>query len=117
MRIIPVIVIALFVLTSCAPQGPAPGTYTELAKCLTDSGTKMYGAFWCGKCAKQKKALGDAFELINYIECDPRGENSQTDLCLEKDVQSYPHWEFPDGSFEAKVFSPEELAQRSGCLK
>ena len=115
MRYISAIVITLFVLTACSPQGPPAGTYTDLANCLSANGAVMYGAFWCPKCSRQKKAFGDAAELIPYVECDPRGDDSQTDLCLEKNVMSYPHWEFADGSFEAKVFSPEELAQRTGC--
>ncbi|HLC85105.1 MAG TPA: hypothetical protein VJH22_04910 [Candidatus Nanoarchaeia archaeon] len=114
MRTLIVLVIVLMVLSSCKAT-VAPGTYDALAKCISSKDVKMYGAFWCPKCAKQKESFGDSFKFIPYIECDPRGDNGQPDLCLEKNVLNYPHWEFSDGTSLEQVLSPEELAARVGC--
>jgi hypothetical protein len=86
----------------------------SFAKCLTDKGVKMYGAFWCGHCQNEKKSFGDSWQYIKYIECDPKGENSQTDLCLSKNIQGYPTWEI-NGKLYPGEQSFDKLAQLSGC--
>jgi hypothetical protein len=122
------LVIVIFV-SGCLQQEVPSGKYNEFAKCLTDKGVKMYGAFWCGKCAKQKNKFEDSFQYINYIECDPKcikdkegnlptvckGHESQSALCIEKGVELYPHWEFPDGSSTEGILESEFLAEKSGC--
>ena len=52
-----------------------------------------------------------------YVECDARGKNPQSELCLEKNVQKYPDWEFPDGSRVIGVQGLELLAKKAGCDK
>ena len=74
------------------------GKYTEFAKCLTEKEVVMYGAYWCSHCQAQKKLFGDAWEEVNYVECDARGDNGNPDLCTEKGVTGYPTWIFADGS-------------------
>ncbi len=86
----------------------------ELAKHLTSSGAKMYGAFWCPHCFEQKQLLGsDAVKEITYIECDPSGKNPQSQACVDAKIQSFPTWEF-NGKFEPGVKLPAELAEISG---
>jgi len=75
------------------PSGSA-ANYDALAKCLTDKGVKMYGAYWCPHCQNQKKAFGDSFQYINYIECAD-GQNGQTQICKDNGITGYPTWEFP----------------------
>ena len=75
----------------------------------------MYGTFWCPKCAEQKKMLGSSFQFINYVECDARGENEQSQLCIEKKVEKYPDWQFPDESRTVGILSFEELGAKAGC--
>ena len=87
----------------------------KLAKCLTAKGVVEYGAFWCPTCAKQKKLFGEAYQYINYIECDPRDDAGQPDLCLEKEVEKYPDWEFPDGTRLVGLVELETLATTAGC--
>ena len=82
---------------------------------MTEKGTLMYGTFWCPKCAEQKKMFGSSFQFINYIECDARGENEQSQLCIEKNVEKYPDWQFPDNSRTVGILPFEELASKSGC--
>lgn len=102
-------------LVACGPSEPAKD-YTDLAKCLTEQGVEMYGAFWCPHCAKVKKKFGPAFEHVNYVECDPRPEDSQTDKCLEKEIQEYATFMKPDGEiYPSAEPTPEQLAEWTGC--
>ncbi len=75
----------------------------------------MYGAFWCPHCARTKKNFGNSFQHINYVECDPRGENEQSELCIEKEIENYDTWEFTDGSRVVGEPSFEVLGEKTGC--
>ncbi|HLG25715.1 MAG TPA: hypothetical protein VI588_02905 [Candidatus Gracilibacteria bacterium] len=88
----------------------------DLAQCLKDQGAQMYGAFWCPHCAEQKRVFGDAAaKMLPYFECDPRGENPVTDLCLELKIEKYPTWIFADGTRIQKVLTEDELKEQTGC--
>ena len=93
--------------------------HSSLAQCITNSGVNMYGSFKCGICAKTRAMFGDAFEHINEIECHPQGENSQTELCLEKGLEGTPTWILEPNGEEQKrhvgFLSIEELEEFSGC--
>ena len=89
--------------------------YDAFAKCLTDKGLIMYGAYWCPHCAEQKALFDDASQYINYVECDPKGENPQPDICLEKKVDRYPTWIYTDGRRWEKVMTFEELGEITSC--
>ena len=64
-----------------------------LAEHLQRTGAKMYGAYWCPHCADQKALFGAAVKNLPYVECDPKGENPQPDLCQAKQIEGYPTWE------------------------
>ncbi len=85
------------------------------AQCLTEKGATMYGAFWCPHCAKTKARFGPSFRYIKYVECDPRGDNEQSELCISKQIENYDTWEFADGSRVVGEPSFELLAEKSGC--
>jgi len=113
-------IIILAIITAFIFIGKGSDKYSResidnFAKCLTEKGTLMYGTFWCPKCAEQKKMFGSSFQFINYVECDARGENEQSELCIEKNVEKYPDWQFPDGSRVVGILSFEELGAKSGC--
>ena len=86
---------------------------------MSDKGIVMYGSFTCAACRKQRKEFGASFDLIKEIECHPRGENSQTDLCLKKDISKTPTWMLEKEGNEVKRLvgyqSFESLAELSGC--
>ncbi len=85
----------------------------DLAKHLTATGAKKYGAFWCPHCYEQKQLFGkEAFAEINYLECDPQGENPQREKCLAAGIQSFPTWEI-DGKLYPGTKTLEELAKLS----
>jgi glutaredoxin len=84
-----------------------------LAQHLSSIGARMYGAYWCPYCSRQEDLFGSAFSEIEYVECDPRGENAQPQLCRSAGIQGYPTWEI-NGQFYAGMRSLEELANLSG---
>ena len=118
-KILAIMSILVLVLVGCASSKVPQEKTDALANCLAEKGVKEYGAFWCPNCAQQKKLFGKSYEIIMtkkvYVECDPRGENEQAELCLEKKVQKYPTWEFPSGEVIVGVLQFEELAQKAGC--
>ncbi|MFN6540840.1 MAG: vitamin K epoxide reductase family protein [Nostoc sp. EkiNYC01] len=88
-----------------------------LAQHLKQAGVKMYGAYWCPHCHAQKQLFGqEAFGQIDYIECDPKGKNPQTDRCQAAKVKGYPTWEINGQSYSGTQ-SLEKLAELSGYSK
>jgi glutaredoxin len=66
---------------------------TALAQHLLASGAKFYGAYWCSHCQKQKSLFGaKAAASLPYIECAADGENSQRQLCKDKNIKMFPTW-------------------------
>ncbi|MCA9478550.1 MAG: hypothetical protein KC535_05375 [Nanoarchaeota archaeon] len=104
-----------FVLFACTSSPYSVQERDEFATCLTEQGAVMYGTFWCPHCASMKKEFGTSFQKVNYVECDPRGDDEQSELCLEKGIQDYTTWEFHDGSRLVGEPSLEELSEKTGC--
>ena len=85
-----------------------------LAEHLRNIGAKKYGAYWCPHCHDQKELFGkEAFALIDYVECDPNGQNPRPQLCNPTNIKGYPTWEI-NGQFYAGTQSLERLSQLSG---
>lgn len=85
-----------------------------LAKHLKSIKAKMYGAFWCSHCHRQKELFGkQAWTTITYIECDPKGTNPRPDLCQKAKITGFPTWEIK-GKFYPGRQSLETLSQISG---
>lgn len=87
----------------------------EFAQCLSDANVKMYGAYWCPHCQNQKKEFGSSFEKVDYVECSLPGGSGQTEACNQAGIESYPTWEFGDGSRMTGEVSLQTLAEKSGC--
>lgn len=95
------------------PQITNDSAVMALAKHLKNIGAKMYGAYWCPYCTRQKDLFGEAaFRQIDYVECDPRGENPRPNLCREAKIKGYPTWEI-QGKLYVGVQSLEDLAKAS----
>lgn len=103
-------IIAILFLSACQTGTRAS---PEFVSCLEEQNVKMYGAFWCGHCADQKALLGKVDTI--YIECDARGKNEQSELCIEKGIEGYPTFELGNGSFISGVHTVEELSNITGC--
>lgn len=115
-----IIILAVFaILVFAMKSGPSyvQEDIDTFAKCLTENGAVMYGAFWCPHCSKVKKAFGESFRHVEYVECDPRGDNEQSLLCIEKEIESYATFEFNDDPSTRLIGEPsfEELALATGC--
>lgn len=93
-----------------------PGEYDDEAKCLAEKGAKMYGAWWCPHCKKQKDDFGKSFKYINYVECAVGQPGSgQVKECDDAGIKSYPTWKFPDGTVFEGEQSIQKLAETAKC--
>jgi hypothetical protein len=86
----------------------------EFATCITNSGAKFYGAFWCSHCQNQKKAFQNAADALPYVECATEN-NTQTPVCAEAKIEGYPTWSFPNGELVMGEQSFQTLAEKTGC--
>lgn len=100
---------------------PGPGKYDAFAQCLKDKGAIFYGAFWCPHCQAQKKLFGSSAHLLPYVECSTPDGNSQTQVCIDKGIKSYPTWilkdgtQIPDDSPDGAGVKLETLASKTSC--
>lgn len=107
------ILIAGFVYIENLP--PAAGKYDSFAKCIANTSTTFYGAFWCPHCLRQKNEFGSAAKYLPYVECSLPDQSGQTQACIDKHIESYPTWYFPDGSSSTGEQPLETLSQKTGC--
>ena len=83
----------------------------ELAKYLTDKGVVKYSAYWCPNCLNQSELFGkQAYKELNVVECARDGNNSQTQLCIDKNIKGFPTWEI-NGKLILGVLSLNELSK------
>ena len=93
-----------------------PGKLDGFTTCLKDSGAVFYGAFWCSHCQNQKTMFGSSKKLLPYVECSTPDSRGQTPECIVKNVDSYPTWEFKDGSRLSGEIALKTLAEKTGCV-
>lgn len=92
------------------------GAEIALARHLRQIGAKEYGAYWCPHCHDQKMLFGkEAAAIIDYVECDAKGQNSRTEVCQAAgaNIKGFPTWEIK-GQFYSGTQSLEQLAEFSG---
>ena len=82
---------------------------------MKDNGVKFYGAFWCPHCQAQKKLFKKSVKNLPYIECSTANGSGQLPVCTDVGIQSYPTWEFADGTRKTGEQSFAELAAASSC--
>ncbi|NUM25406.1 MAG: hypothetical protein HUU49_02145 [Candidatus Buchananbacteria bacterium] len=107
-----VLVIILFVVLII--NNNRPGELDSFARCISDSGAKFYGAFWCSACNSQKDLFGRSERLLPYVECSSSNGQSQTIVCQQAKIESYPTWEF-NGQRQVGVMSLQALSEKTGC--
>ena len=109
---------AVLLQSKSVPAGP--GKYDAFAQCLVSKGAKFYGAFWCPHCQAQEKDFQMTREALTtiglYTECSIPDANGQTQVCIDKKVQSYPTWIFPDGSQLNGEIPLQQLADKTSCI-
>ncbi len=97
-------------------QLPPPAhKYDAFAKCIANTSTTFYGAFWCPHCAEQKNKFGTGAQYLPYVECSTPDGSAQNETCKAKGIAEYPTWYFPDGSTSTGVTSLNIISQKTGC--
>jgi len=83
----------------------------DFAQCLADRGAVMYGAEWCPHCQDEKRAFGDSWHIVPYVECpdDPA-------LCLDKEITGYPTWLIGTSTRLIGTQGVEKLSEITGCF-
>jgi len=118
-NIIPVVVIGIvfvallvvIIITTNTDGGKNKVNLDVFAQCLASKNITMYGAEWCVHCKDEKAGFGDSFRYVSYVEC-----TVETQKCIDKGVDSYPTWIFPDGKKLVGKQGVEKLSEESGCL-
>jgi hypothetical protein len=101
-----VIIIGFFAVKTTS----TPVNYDDFAKCVADKGLTMYGAAWCSHCAAEKKAFGNSFKYIKYVECP-----DNIKLCTDLGIISFPTWIDGAGVKHEGEQGLSGLAKISGC--
>ena len=110
-----VIIAAIIVVMSLVAGAANTSTkYDSFAQCIKDKGAKFYGAFWCPHCQAQKAAFGGSVKYLPYIECS-NADKTQNATCNAAGIQSYPTWEFTDGTRVTGEQSMQVLSDKTGC--
>lgn len=101
---------------SVATTSPIVATSTvetpldTFAKCVAGNGLAMYGAAWCSHCAAEKKAFGESFRYIKYVECP-----DNVKLCTDLGINGYPTWIDSLGKKYEGEQGLSGLAKITGC--
>lgn len=103
-------ILAITIAILSYPREQASGKLDLFAQCLADKSITMYGADWCSHCQNEKKAFGDSFRLVPYVECP---DEPQT--CIASGINGYPTWIFPDGKKLEGEQGLTKLSKESGC--
>ena len=86
----------------------------DFAKYLKDIGVVKYSAYWCPNCLNQSEIFGkQAYKELNVVECSRDGINSQTQLCIDKNIKGFPTWEI-NGKLYLGVLSLNDLSKLTG---
>lgn len=110
-----VIIVAVIAVLFALTYHKQPGRLDAFAQCLKDKGATFYGAFWCPHCQNQKTMFGKSSKLLPYVECSTPDGRSQLQVCQDKKIDSYPTWEFADGSRETGEVPLTRLSEKTGC--
>jgi glutaredoxin len=112
--VIIVIVLSLGIYFALFSTPPSSTKLDSFAQCISEKGATMYGAYWCTHCQAEKKLFGSSFQYVNYVECDPNGENAQPQLCQKAGIDGYPTWVINGTKYEDEQ-SFQQLARATGC--
>ncbi|MBL6724871.1 MAG: peptidylprolyl isomerase, partial [Rubripirellula sp.] len=101
-----------FEITTSA-EGEAAADLVQFAKDLTAAGVKFFGAAWCEFCSEQKQLFADGSNFLPFIEVT-NPDRSLNSLGVAENIETFPTWEFPDGTRATGVQTLQTLSDRSG---
>ncbi len=110
-----IVVAGVVTLTSFMSSSSRGPNLTAFAQCLTNSGAKFYGAFWCPHCQAEKALFGAAVSKLPYVECSTPDANGQTQVCINEGIKEYPTWIFANGTRVEGVQTLAQLSAETGC--
>ena len=110
-----IIVLVLLAIAGMVWYAAQPGQYDEFASCIKESGTKFFGAFWCPHCQEQKALFGKSASKLPYVECSNPDGQSQTQVCKDNKIESYPTWVWKDGTRKTGTIALSDLSTFTGC--
>jgi hypothetical protein len=87
-----------------------PESLVRLAENLKAAGFMLYGQSGDNKTLKQKDAFGQAYTILDYVECNPKAVNANPTECLARGIERYPSWVKGDKVFVGYK-SPAELEE------
>ena len=87
----------------------------ELAKHLTQTGAKMYSAYWCPHCYEQKQLFGkEAWAQVTNVECAADAKkNAQPEACTKAGIKGFPTW-IINGKIDSGTKKLAKLAELTG---
>lgn len=95
-------------------MGESTTQYDSFAECISNTGAKFYGAFWCPHCQDQKK-LFDNSKKLPYVECSTPDGKGRTQACIDANITGYPTWVMGDGTILDGVQQFSTLAEKTAC--
>lgn len=107
------LVVILIGIGLATNKAQAPGKYDDFAKSLKNNGAQFFGAFWCPHCQAQKAEFGSSKQYLPYIECS-NPDNSQTKICADNKIESFPTWKFKNGITLTSSADPVVCAIKPG---
>ncbi len=121
--IIALVIVAGVVWLIVTPARVKAGPLDGFAQCIAGKGVKFFGAFWCPHCAAEKARFGVSAHYLPYVECSNPDGQSQTQVCINNNIRTYPTWEFPAGLNNSTTTTRHEgemelvdLAKTTGCM-
>jgi hypothetical protein len=105
-----VVMVAIIAMMFIVIRGSSTsGKYDSFAQSLAKEGVAFYGAFWCPHCQQQEQWLDATRQKLAaedlYKECS-NPDQSQTQICIDKKIESYPTWTFPKGISVTSTVNP-----------
>jgi len=73
--------------------------HDSFARCLTERGVKMYGAWWCPHCVEQKETFGASFEYVPYGSAASKATHTGSRRFAKTKTSSI----IPPGSFRQRA--------------
>ena len=64
-----------------------------LAHHLRNIKARVYETYWCPHSARQRELFGrQAWDVVDHVECSPKGYRAQPTMCTSKHIDGYPTW-------------------------